>query len=163
MVWVAQKLRRDWLEKLIRLGGTGVSPVHDEGAQCAPYTAGETPTPRTFYHLGVGESPIKEPLILVPKLPLGNGLVSKALLCFLVTWVTAVDLKERGVESKRGYDCALRTMTLGRLLSAIKVASPLARPYTGQAELGGQVRSQAGAWERGKIRLSGTGVSPVRN
>jgi len=90
-------------------------------------------------------------LILVPKLPLGNGLVIKALLGFLVTWVTAVDLKERGEESKRGYGCPLRTMTLGRLLPAIKAASPLARPYTCQAELGGQVCSQAGAWERGKI------------
>ena len=89
-------------------------------------------------------------LILVPKLPLGNGLVIKALLCFLVTGVTAVDLKEQGVEGKRGNGCALRTMTLGRLLPAIKAASPLARPYTGQAELGGQVRSQAGTWERGK-------------
>jgi len=46
--------------------------------------------------------------------------------------------------------CALRTWRLGRLLPALKAASTPARPYTGQAELGGQVRSQAGAWERGK-------------
>jgi len=71
-------------------------------------------------------------------------------LFFSLIGVTAVDLKE-GVEGQRGnVGCALRTMTLGRLLPAIKAASPLARPYTGQAELGGQVRSQAGAWERGK-------------
>jgi hypothetical protein len=35
-------------------------------------------------------------------------------------------------------------------MPAIQAASPPARPYTGQAELGGQVRSQAGAWERGQ-------------
>ena len=43
-------------------------------------------------------------LILVPKLPLGNALVIKALLCFLVTGVTAVDLKEQGEEGERGKD-----------------------------------------------------------
>ena len=91
-------------------------------------------------------------IILVPKLPLGNALVIKALLCVLVTRVTAMDLKEQGEEGKRGNaGCALRTMTPGRLLPAVKAASPRARPYTGQAELGWQVCSQAGAWERGKI------------
>ena len=34
-----------------RSGGTGVSPVHDKGAQCAPCTAGETPVPRTYNYL----------------------------------------------------------------------------------------------------------------
>jgi len=90
-------------------------------------------------------------IILVPKLPLGNALVIKALLCVFVNRVTAMDLKEQGEEGKRGnVGFALRTMTLGRLLPAIKAASPRARPYTSQAELGGQVRSQAGAWERGQ-------------
>ena len=41
-------------------------------------------------------------LILVPKLPLGNALVIKALLCCLVTGVTAGDLKDQGEEGKRG-------------------------------------------------------------
>jgi hypothetical protein len=40
-------------------------------------------------------------------------------------------------------------MKPSRALPAMKAASPEARPTTGQAELGGQVRSQAGAWERG--------------
>jgi len=37
-----------------------------------------------------------------------------------------------------------------RSLPNIEAAGKEARPTTGQAELGGQVRSQAGAWERGK-------------
>ena len=77
---------------------------------------------------------------------LGNALGIKALLCFLpVPGVSGVDLKALGGKGERAAHQAT-----GRLLPAIKAASPPARPYTGQAELGGQVRSQAGAWERGQ-------------
>jgi hypothetical protein len=48
-------------------------------------------------------------LILVPKLPLGNALVIKALLCVIVTSLPRWIYKSRG---KRGnVGCALRTMT----------------------------------------------------